>query len=196
MLIGIVGMKSSGKDTFADYIRQTHSFIKYAFATPLKRACQELFLLSEEQLYDPLQKEIKDSRWGLSPREMFQFIGTDVMRDRIHPDVWLQHFTYWYQCHREEHVVICDVRFQNEIDLIKSQGGIIIKVIRPSLSLNTLDGHVSETGIHDLIRIDYVLQNNSTPAHYYHQIDQLMAMLFSSPTPSFTFEDIQERIYG
>ena len=80
MLIVVLGKKGSGKDTFSDYIIEKHGFIKYSFADPLKKGLQHFFNLSDEQLYDPKLKEIIDPRWGVSPRQLFQVIGTDFFQ--------------------------------------------------------------------------------------------------------------------
>lgn len=187
VLIGLVGNKSAGKDTFADYCCSKTKCIKYAFAAPLKKACQTLFLLTDQQLYDPVEKEQIDPRWQMSPRQMFQFIGTDVMREQIHSDFWLQHFLHWYESHKEEHIIVSDVRFQNEIDLLKQCGGIIIKINRNKTS----DNHISEAGIESLLRIDHVIDNTTTLENYYEQIDQKCMRLFASSL--FEFKNVVDR---
>jgi len=42
VVIGLAGLKGSGKDTVADFLKNKHEFIKYAFAGSLKEACQNL----------------------------------------------------------------------------------------------------------------------------------------------------------
>ena len=76
-LIGIIGSKQSGKDTAGTYLINEHGFTRYAFGDPVKKICQTLFDLSEEQLSNHILKEKIDPRWGISPREMFQRIGTE-----------------------------------------------------------------------------------------------------------------------
>ena len=76
-LIGVIGLKNSGKDTVGDYLVSQFGFTKYAFAHPVKQVCKTIFSLSDEQLEDRTLKEKKDPRWGISPREMFQRVGTD-----------------------------------------------------------------------------------------------------------------------
>ena len=80
MIVGLIGKKGHGKDTFADYLVQHYDFVKLSFAEPLKKVCKELFLLTDEQLYDPMEKEKVDERWGKSPRQLMQIIGTDILR--------------------------------------------------------------------------------------------------------------------
>jgi len=79
-IIGLIGIKRSGKDTFADYIVEKYGYEKYSFAGPLKDACKIMFCLNNEQI-DGNLKEVIDPRFGISPRHMFQFMGTEVMRE-------------------------------------------------------------------------------------------------------------------
>ena len=65
VLIGLIGFKFSGKDTFADFLVQHYEFKKIAFATPLKRACKELFLLKEEFIEKCKTDSEFSQRWGL-----------------------------------------------------------------------------------------------------------------------------------
>ena len=51
MIIGLSGKKGSGKSTVAEYLRKRYDFEELAFATALKRACIEIFGLSEHQVF-------------------------------------------------------------------------------------------------------------------------------------------------
>ena len=175
VLIGLLGLKGSGKDTCADYLALNYGFVKKSFADPLKRACKELFLYSDSQLYGD-QKEIPDQRWfGCTPRKSLQFLGTDLLRDQVDiimpgigKNIFTHHFNIWYQEHiinnPDIHVVVADVRFQNEVDLLKSLGGYIIKLERNSIIPDT---HVSEQEQLKIINIDHVIFNNSTKEDLY-----------------------------
>ena len=101
MLFGIMGQKGSGKDTCADFLIENHNYIKFSFADCLKRACKEIFLLSDEQLYGTIQqKETPDPRWHhTTPRKIMQYVGTDLLRNNLNTimpgigmDVFIHHF--------------------------------------------------------------------------------------------------------
>jgi hypothetical protein len=81
--IGLLGQKGSGKDTLADYLVNNKGFVKYSFATPVKNISKILFNLSDEQLYGNL-KEIIDDKLGISPRVIFQRLGTEFGQDLIY----------------------------------------------------------------------------------------------------------------
>lgn len=180
MLIGLLGNKGSGKSTVADYLVKTHGFIEKSFADPLKKACQELFLFDDQQVYGDINaKETPDARWfNCTPRKVLQFIGTDLLRNQIGTlipelgqDIFIHHFRLWYQSHSDEkNIVISDVRFQNEADLIVSLGGIIIRIDRNS---NLSDIHESEMGVGN-IKCDYVVANNSSIDSLCQKINQII----------------------
>jgi hypothetical protein len=141
-IIGFLAKRRRGKDTLADYLVSHHGFRKDSFANPLKEACRILFGFTDEQLYGN-EKEKVDPRWGVEPRVVLQFVGTEIVRDQFHkilPDIgkdfWLKSFKLRYEEGLKkgiENVVIADVRFQNEVDLIHSLGGKVYKIVRPSL---------------------------------------------------------------
>ena len=58
MIIGFLGEKRSGKDTCGNYIIENYGFERYAFADPIKRACQHLFGFTDEQCWGDLKEEI------------------------------------------------------------------------------------------------------------------------------------------
>lgn len=172
MLLGIAGPKNSGKDTFANRFKLYMPCISRAFAEPVKRTCQQLYLLTENQLYDTEEKERIDPRWGLSPRQMFQQLGTNYIRNQIDPNFFLKHFEIWYhQQPSDTNIIIPDVRFQNEVDLIHRLGGKVVYIYRPFLSE---DLHESEISATQLNHIDYYIENCGTLSQFYKAIDSFM----------------------
>ena len=177
MLIGILGFKYAGKDTTADYLVEKYLFHKLALAQPLKDACQILFNFDNDQLYGSKKEDI-DLRWGTSPRIIYQYLGTDIFRKDIQKIIPGIDDNFWVRLTLDklkktytinaQNVVISDVRFQNEIDAIHEQNGIIIKVIRPKLQ--NKDDHVSEKNITDL-KGDYEIINDGTVEDLYKKID-------------------------
>lgn len=156
MLIGLVGKKGAGKDTVADFLIEKKGYNKKAFADPLKKVVQALFLLDETQVHDQSLKEITDPRWSLSPRQMMQLVGTNLIRTNLGEDFWLKHI----ELGREnlDFIVISDVRFQNEADWVRKKGGILIRIVSNEESNSVVDTHRSETEL-ESIHTDHVLFN-------------------------------------
>lgn len=192
MLIGLSGRKGSGKDTAALYLCSKYNFKSIAFADPLKESCQILFGFSHEQLYDLAHKETLDPYWNVTPRKIYQFLGTEVFRGSIQQvipgigeDFWvrstmqkLKHITSRTKLDKVN-VVITDVRFQNELDAIRNEGGFIIKLVRNICISNSEDQHSSES-IVDNLESDIVIENNSTLESLYESIDQFVSLYFVS----------------
>lgn len=181
MLFGILGRKGAGKDTIADHMIKKHNFRKMAFAQPLKDACRVLFNFNEEQLYGNLKESI-DPNWGTSPRTVLQWLGTDVIRNNIKeiiPEIndnfWVNLMSIKYKQLVLENdcvnVVVSDVRFKNEIDEIHKLGGVIIKIVRPTI--NNVDTHESEKNI-DILCGDYEIINDGTLEELYNKTDNII----------------------
>lgn len=155
MLIGLAGLAGSGKDTVAKFLTD---YEKIAFADPLKESCKILFNLSDKQLSDRTLKETVDSRYGKSPRQLMQLVGTDILR-RIDPDLFVERA-------RERiemiggNVIISDVRFENECKMIKEKGGIIINIVR---NIDLIESHKHESENQNIKKyFDYVIENDGT----------------------------------
>lgn len=183
MIIGIIGKKRVGKDTISDYLVNNYNFTKYGFGDPVKQISQIMFDFSDDQINTDLKEEI-DNRWNVTPREIFQTIGTEFAREYIHlklPNLkvnkgnfWIAKFNIWYndmlKKNKDFKVVISDVRFNNEYDFLKQLGCIFIKVTRNN---NFNDEHKSENELNFLQETDinYLINNNENILELYKKVD-------------------------
>jgi hypothetical protein len=173
-IIGITGNMRHGKDTLGLYYINNCKYIKMSFAGPLKYACQEIFDLSNDQI-DGDKKDNIDDYWGVTPRAILQYVGTELFRDQmekllpdIGKDVWIKTMDKKIKKILKggaKGVVITDVRFENEAKLIKSLGGIVIKVVRPAS--NTIHSHSSEKLLFD---VDYTVINDGSIQHLHNKL--------------------------
>jgi hypothetical protein len=69
-------------------------------------------------------------------------------------------------------VVICDVRFQHEVDAILKMGGTVWRVERPNL--NGGDEHASEKEMDLIEGVTNILNNEGTLDELYNKIDLLL----------------------
>jgi len=100
MIIGLVGFIGSGKDTVASRFI-SYGCIKDSFAAPLKDACAAIFgwpraLLEGDTVESREFRETPDMFWArklgidnFTPRLALQLVGTDVLRNHFHQDIWL-----------------------------------------------------------------------------------------------------------
>jgi hypothetical protein len=140
MIIGICGLMGAGKDTIAEHLVSKHSYERYSWASPLKDITSTLFGWDRDMLEGttPQQREKreqKDEWWSeklgfknCTPRSILQLMGTEVMRDALHKDIWI--LAGIKRIAGKQNVVIPDTRFPNEIAAIKEMGGVIWNVQR------------------------------------------------------------------
>lgn len=165
-LIGLGHRARAGKDTCADRLVNRHGYHRDAFARPLKVMCQALFGWGDEHLNGHL-KEVVDADWGFSPRTALQRLGTECVRNLVGPQVWVKSM----QLRWSGKLVITDVRFPDEAELVRSAGGQLWRIDRPGLLPST---HPSETALLDYQEWDRVLRNDSTIDALDKQVDQLI----------------------
>ena len=201
-LIGICGHARSGKDIVGSYLHSSRDNTwKLAFADPLKQAAATMFGIPEDSFYEDDLKEVADPFWGVSPRQIAQFFGTEMVRQnvgRLIPELgenfWIRRLIQTLNgtgdsvaYDADDVVIISDVRFQNEYDWIISQGGIIIHLTRPGADGTVgISGHASESGI-SFIDPDhtYLIVNNGTLEELYEEVDRVVKQAniypFSNP---------------
>jgi len=145
-LVAIRGRMGSGKSAVAEYLVREHGYRVLSFAAPLKRACAELFELTERQVTDSAAKAEVDPRYGATPREILQKMGTEVVRDQfpaLFPAIARGEFFVDLMRRRVAaalgrgcRVVIDDCRFDNEADMVlnwpegESGPGVVINLRR------------------------------------------------------------------
>lgn len=161
MLIGVVGKKGSGKDTFAEGLMPQFENLK--FAAPIKEMLRALYRyagFSEDEIKRRIEGDLKEKicpLLGTTPRWAMQTLGTEWAQ-MLEPEqgVWRRIWEKNYMT-RETPAVVTDVRFEAEAALIKQWGGTLVRIERP-LQTHT-DTHPSEVEM-DNIQTDYTLQND------------------------------------
>lgn len=179
-IIGICGKKFHGKDTVANYLVKNYGFTKISLGDPLKNAMKNIFCFDDEQLWGN-SKEVVDKYWSVTPREMMQFIGTDLLRNEMqkkYPQIgdklWIMSIERYIDGMISKNItkiIIPDLRFPNEEVLIRKYNGKIIRVIRDELIDVIKDAHISENSSFD-IKDDYVIHNNNL-THTYEQCENI-----------------------
>ena len=195
MLIGIVGLIGSGKDTVAERLVAQHSYRRDSFAKSLKDAVSSMFNWDRELLEGKTNasrewREQPDEFWSerfgkpITPRWVLQYFGTEVMRGQMYDGIWVDSCLGRY---KGENTVISDTRFVNEIKKIKAKNGKIILVKRGELptqkEMQDKGAHKSEWDWLDS-KFDYVIDNNGTLEDLYKKVDDLIVRLEITDTPA------------
>ena len=85
-------------------------------------------------------------------RRILQFVGTELFRNMVHQDFWLFAMERRIASSQAKHHIIADVRFDNEAEWIRRQGGQVIGLARADHPPLQADAHASEKGVRwDLI---------------------------------------------
>ena len=146
-LIGITGRAGAGKDTAASIIKQFlySDYSLYTLAGPLKAGCSLLFGWTMDQLEDREFKEAIDPKWGFSPRRAMQLLGTEYGRT-LREDLWVHMAQVQLDSPLTTGLIVTDVRFENEAEFIRKNGGTVVHISRPGATIaeNT---HASEAGV-------------------------------------------------
>lgn len=138
LILGLTGPIGSGKSTCAQWLQQA-GWKRVPFAGPLKEMLRALGL-TEAELNGSLKETPCDLLMGCTPRRAMQTLGTEWGR-ALNKDLWLHVWKQWALPYSK--VVVDDVRFPNEAELLQSLGGKIIKIVRQPQGVSTGD-HVSE----------------------------------------------------
>jgi hypothetical protein len=142
MVVGLVGLKGAGKSVVADAFvdEKQNDWTKTAFAAPLKAGLRAMFGFTEAQLHDAVLKEALDERYGITPRQAMQVVGTELMRHELErrlgvEGLWVKRMdeVLTQAAAAGKHVIVEDVRFPDEVACIARHGGTIVRVTRPAL---------------------------------------------------------------
>ena len=176
MIIGLCGAQGAGKDTVGGILESKHGFVKLAFASAIKDILSALFSWPRDML-EGLTKESREWRetpnkyWSdklaipdFSPRRAMQIVGTDLFRNQLNKDIWINIIENKIMMLRESNIniniVITDCRFANEFDMIrKFSDARIIKIVKDT-HVEMAPAHSSEN---DWTNVEAeILQNNGS----------------------------------
>jgi hypothetical protein len=170
MLIGLTGRIGSGKSTVAGCLVAEHGFSELTFAGPLKEIGVVFGFTHDEMYGTQEQKATPNPYWGVSGREFLQKFGTEIGRQTLPTlipemsDVWIKLLES--KLNKHESIVVSDVRFPNEAEIIKKHGGLIVNISRferegTQTSETPMPTHSSESSS-QCITPDYTIINNGT----------------------------------
>lgn len=158
MIIGLTGYAQSGKDTVANILVDKYGFTRIAFADKIR---EFLYSINPMISGEPLQIKVDVEGWEKAKqhpevRRLLQVTGTSA-RKLFGSQFWinqtLRHFA------TEPKIVIADVRFRNEADFLKANGGQVWRIQR--IGVDAVNNHVSEKDMDDY-KVDQTFANNSS----------------------------------
>jgi hypothetical protein len=148
IILAISGKKYSGKNALANAITNIAACTteQFAFAHRIKAEVAKAFdtTTAEIETNKPMYREILQA-WGSLRR---QRDGIDYFVEKVFRKLTRTN---------AELVMITDVRFYNEIELLKQANAHTIRIHRMS---TMEDNHISETALDDY-KFDYIVDNNN-----------------------------------
>lgn len=174
MILGLSGYARTGKDSVADVLTNEFGFTRLAFADKLRESLYALnptitwdyayglkygakSVNTVKAAVDELGWDgIKKTGWGKAARELLQRFGTEVGRDILGGNIWVD--AAFKSIEEGKKYVFTDCRFSNEATAIQSQlTGQVWRINRPGVG--PINDHVSEIGLDDY-NFDKIIDND------------------------------------
>ena len=134
----------------------------------------------------------------LTPRLLLQLLGTECARQIIHPQIWVNSLMSEYKeynyansingtsevkkLYKYPNFIITDMRFPNELKVVKDREGISIRINRnmylPGGGELGYKEHESETALDNYDDWDYIIDNNGTIDDLINQVRRILQAEF------------------
>ena len=180
----VIGLYSSapsaGKSTIARHLCDKYSYTRIAFADPFKRVLKTFLCelgydssYTYSLLYGSL-KEVTLPEIGTTPRHLMRTLGTEWGQQCVHPDVWITIADKYISRALSEgkNVVIDDLRFPNEYELLKKYNASVWHVIRDKRD-NEASVHVSDGALEDRF-FSRIVHNDGSIAKLFTCVDSFI----------------------
>lgn len=168
MKIAFGGKMGVGKDTAVNYLIDKfgkENCVHVSFAEPLYDIMKYVHKTAGV-------KHTKD-------RKLLQIIGTEWGRSKDE-NIWVKHLLNRVKHNSSEYILLSDIRYKNELEALKNDGWICVKIIRNNVNkTKRRQGgdikHSSELSL-DNISDDmwnFIITNDRSPSKFYNQLDNL-----------------------
>lgn len=171
IIIGLTGLKQSGKSTAAKYLESKYGFKRHNFKDALIKELKKNFPDLLGEMVSVHNAESVDKLFEIKPpliRKLLQNYGTEVRR-REDSEYWIRD---WINNRPLANMVVDDVRFLNEAEAVRLYGGRIVQIIKQGQESN--DQHQSETEMAQIIPDSKIMANEGKPEDIEKAIDLLM----------------------
>lgn len=176
-LIGLCGRAGSGKSE-ATKALLSKGFVLVKLAGALKEMITTLYeyqgLDSDEirdRLEGPLKEQPDQFLMGQTPRHAMQTLGTEWGRDSMRHDFWAR---LWRKrvmnlMNGGARVVVDDVRFPNEVSILRELGGRLLEIRRPRTASMLLGSQIHKSESFDLDP-DFIITNDGSVSDLYGRV--------------------------
>lgn len=205
-VILVSGKLRSGKNQFAEYLEQQYitdnvNVVQDCFAQDLKDMCKEDFRPLTEYLNkisdkilsciptDDQEPEIMSHLMKLRTfdenfyenknditRILLQLYGTEIFRMKVDRNYWVNRLINKIKNSDADVFIVTDVRFDNEIGLVKYDNLFDVTTIRVNRDMDRSgkeNEHESETALDHYKYFDYIVDNNGTLEDLWNAMDDI-----------------------
>ena len=171
MIIGLSGYAQSGKDEVSKILVEEFGFTRVAFADKIRELLYEMNPDFRDTL---LQQAVDREGWDevkkdQSVRRMMQNLGVGA-RKLFGENFWV-HQAMISMANAHSNIVVTDVRFINEANTLKTNGGQLWRIKRPGIE--AVNNHVSEHDLNDY-KFDQIVKNEGTLKDLHAKVRQRM----------------------
>lgn len=193
-IIGILGRKQHGKDTFAARLCNEHGFTRLAFADNVRQGALDLdpvivvqhdeyhllegWCLPYDRLYTTrLAHLVAALGWDEAKkirevRRTLQRFGSESIRN-LDPDFWVR-AVMTQAADILGPVVLTDVRFPNEVAAVVTAAGTTVRIVNPNKP-RPAEEHISESGL-DYYTPRFTIPNAGTIEDLHRHADRIASL--------------------
>lgn len=183
-LIGLGGLLRSGKDAFADYLVDEYGFVKLGMSDALHEAMLKIdpvVRIWNDGSFERYAEKIKEVGYVEAKklpevRRLLQKLGTEVGRNMVGEDVWVNIMARKIDDHRAagHPVVVTGIRFPNEVQMITALSGETLWLERPGIHAPSTGtaSHASENSV-SATDFDSVVLNDGSLGELREKADEI-----------------------
>lgn len=130
----------------------------------------------EDYFYNISSYKDSDIKYWMSLRDILVYVGTYVLQQDLNRNVFVNTVSNKIKTcnlsnHNLKYVIVTDVRFQHELEYIKKNNGLTIKIVRNNII--QLD-NIAEHDLDDEDSYDFIIENNEGYDELFQQIWDLV----------------------
>lgn len=184
-IVGISGKAKHGKDTLAGLLVTQFGFYRRGFADELK--IQAMRALYPEMVVGMTEAQLLSLADALKQNpDIRAFLQAFGQAKRVaDPEYWVKRvFNHWESVRDTPNrrgfrkgLVIPDVRYYNEAQRVKREGGLLVRVFRPNFDNGLTQEarlHSSECELDDYDGFDVYIENDGTPADMLYKLGRYL----------------------
>lgn len=164
-IFAIAGHMGTGKATATRFLVEKFGYTKLTFTGPIKDVVAAATGWPRDRLEGatPEDREWREDpaniKYGRTPRQWLQFVGTELFRQQVDDNIWVDRMETEIHTLYEKGVrkiVVSDLQYPDEVQLMQKLGAVIIHLTAPGVASNFI--HLSserdpESSLKDVIRL-------------------------------------------